>query len=58
MFLDHGAELVLMLEPGNYAELLAPCESPRRLGLQDTFESPNVLPGFNCRVRDVFPEIL
>ncbi len=57
-FLEHGAQVVVIIEPDEYAEVLRPGQEPRRLDLDDVFEAPDILPGFSCRVRDFFPEEL
>jgi Uma2 family endonuclease len=57
-FMEHGAQMVVMVEPDEYAEVLRPGREPRRLELDDVFEAPDILPGFSCRVRDFFPEEL
>jgi len=55
-YLAAGTKLVLLLEPAQFAELVRPNGERRRLGLDDVIEADDVLPGFRCRVRDLFPK--
>jgi Uma2 family endonuclease len=51
-----GTRLVIFVEPDQFVELLRPNGERNRLGLDDVIEADDVLPGFRCRVRDLFPE--
>ncbi len=55
-FMGAGTRLALLVEPDEFVELRRPGRETQRLGLDDVFESPDVLPGFRCQVRDLFPE--
>jgi Uma2 family endonuclease len=57
-FLEKGSEMVVIVEPDKGAEVFEPNRTPRRLGLDDVFEAPAILPGFSCRVAGFFPEHL
>ena len=57
-FLDHGARLVWLVEPDKYIEVCRPGQPPQRLELDDVVSGEDVLPGFSCRVRGMFPEQL
>lgn len=57
-FLEHGTALVVIVEPDKHAEVIRHGETPKHLDVDDVFEAPDVLPGFNCRLRDFFPEEL
>lgn len=57
-FMEHGTEVVVIVEPDRCAEVLRPNEEPRRLELDDVFEAPDILPGFSCQVREFFAEEL
>lgn len=50
-----GCRMVWFIEIDSFLEVLRPNGERRRLGLQDTVELEDVLPGFRCRVRDFFP---
>ncbi|MFI5267292.1 MAG: Uma2 family endonuclease [Chloroflexota bacterium] len=51
-----GTKLVIFIEPDTFVELLRPNGERNRLGLDDVIEADDVLPGFRCRVRDLFPK--
>jgi Uma2 family endonuclease len=55
-FLEHGARLVWLVEPDKFLEVYRPDQQPRRLELDDLVSAEDVLPGFSCRVSDMFPE--
>ena len=55
-YLAAGTRLVLLLGPGQSAELIRPTGDRNRLGLDDVIQADDVLPGFRCRVRDLFPK--
>lgn len=57
-FLEKGSEMVVLVEPDKGAEVHEATRPVRRLGLDDVFEAPDILPGFSCRVADFFPEQL
>ena len=50
-----GCPMVWFLEMDEFLEVLRRDGSRSRLGLDDTVEVDDVLPGFRCRVRDFFP---
>ena len=55
-YLAKGTHIVVLVEADEYAEVYRPGHEKRRLGLDDVLDGGDVLPGFNCRVRDLFPE--
>jgi|SRR5579885_8863 len=57
-FIEHGADMVVIVEPDKWAEVHEPGLEPRRLEPGDLFEAPAILPGFSCHVADFFPEHL
>ncbi len=50
-----GARMVVLVEPDQFLEVRRPGRAPERLGPDDTFGGEGVLPGFRCRVQDLFP---
>jgi len=55
-YLDHGCQMVVLVEADEFIEIHRPGREPRRLGLDEVFDGEEVLPGFSCRVGDFFPE--
>lgn len=55
-YLAKGTQLVVLVEADERAEVYRPGAEPARLGLDDMLDGGSVLPGFSCRVRDLFPE--
>ncbi|MBV8086791.1 MAG: Uma2 family endonuclease, partial [Chloroflexi bacterium] len=58
MYLDFGCAMVVL--PGRSAragfiEVHRPGGGPKRLELDDVWHGQDVLPGFSCRVRNLFP---
>jgi Uma2 family endonuclease len=51
-----GSLMVWFVELDTFLEILRPNGERCRLGLDDVIEVDDVLPGFRCRVRDLFPE--
>ena len=51
-----GSRMVWFVEMDEFLEVLRPNVERRRLGLDDTIEADDVLPGFRCKVREFFPE--
>jgi len=51
-----GTKLVILIEPRRFIEVLRPTGKRRRLGLDDVIEANDMLPGFRCRVRNLFPK--
>src|SRR5579884_1878174 len=44
-----GSRMALLVEPDQFIEVHRPGQESRRLGLDDTFDGEDVLPGFRCR---------
>jgi Uma2 family endonuclease len=58
-FMERGTEMVAIVEPDEFMEVHRPGQEPRRrLYPDDTFSAEDILPGFSCRVRELFPEVL
>ena len=55
-YLAKGTQLVVLVEADERAEVYRPGTDALRLGLDDSLDGGDVLPGFSCRVRDLFPE--
>src|SRR5579883_212813 len=55
-YLTRGCQLVVLVEPDEYAEVHRPEQRAVRLGPEDTVSAEDVLPGFSCRVADFFPD--
>ncbi len=55
-FMAAGTRLVWLIEPDEFVEVRGPGREPVRLGPDDLLSGEDVLPGFECRVRDLFPE--
>lgn len=55
-FFAHGSRMAILVEADQFIELRSPGEQSRRLGLDDAFDGADVLPGFSCRVGELFPE--
>lgn len=55
-YLALGVRLVVLVEPDQFIQVHRPGVAPVKLGLDDVFTAEEVLPGFSCRVRDLFPE--
>jgi Uma2 family endonuclease len=60
MYLDFGCEMVVLVQPARvgrpaFIEVYRPGRDAKRLELDDTWDGEDVLPGFTCRVRDLFP---
>lgn len=55
MWLDTGVQLVLVLYPSRRSITLRSPQEARILSQQDTLECGDLLPGFACRVGDLFP---
>lgn len=51
-----GTQMVVLVEADQFVELRRPGVEPQRLGLEDTLDGGDALPGFRCRVADLFPE--
>lgn len=51
-----GTKLVMLVEPRRFVELLRPSGERNRLGLDNMIQADDVLPGFRCKVRDLFPK--
>jgi Uma2 family endonuclease len=54
-YLAAGSRMVVLLEPDQLIEVHRPGVPVERLGLDDVLDGGDVLPGFRCRVRDLFP---
>jgi Uma2 family endonuclease len=54
-YLAAGTQLVVLLEADEFAEVYKPGQEPQRLSLDDVLDGGDVLRGFSCRVRDLFP---
>lgn len=54
-FLAAGSLAVLLVEPDQFVELHRLGQQPQRFALDDTFTCEDVLPGFSCQVRQMFP---
>jgi Uma2 family endonuclease len=54
-FFAHGTELAWLVQIGHFVEVRRPGQEPFRLGLDDVLTAEDMLPGFSCRVRDLFP---
>jgi Uma2 family endonuclease len=51
-----GTKLVLFIEMRKFGELIRPNGERKRLEPDDYIEADDVLPGFRCRLRDLFPK--
>jgi Uma2 family endonuclease len=55
-YLAAGVGMVVLAWPErHFIEVHRPGREAKRLGLDDVWEGDDVLPGFSCRVRDLFP---
>ncbi|MHB8618353.1 MAG: Uma2 family endonuclease [Chloroflexota bacterium] len=54
-FLEAGTPLVWIVEPDESVEVRRAGLEPVTLGPEDALSAEDVLPGFRCRVRDLFP---
>jgi Uma2 family endonuclease len=55
-YLAKGTQLVVLVEPDEFAEVRRAGAEPRKLSLDDVLDGDDALPGFSCRVKDLFPE--
>lgn len=55
-YLAAGASMVVLVEADQFIDVHRPNHEPRRLGLDAVWDGEDVLPGFSCPVRDLFPE--
>ncbi|HEU0167923.1 MAG TPA: Uma2 family endonuclease [Chloroflexota bacterium] len=55
-FFAKGTQLAWLVQIGQFVEVRRPGQEPIRLGLDDELSDDDMLPGFRCRVRDLFPE--
>lgn len=55
-YLAKGCQLVVLVEPDEFAETYRPGQPAVRLKPEDTFTAEDVLPDFSCRVADFFPD--
>jgi Uma2 family endonuclease len=55
-YMAKGCPFVVLVEADKFAEVYRPGQPPARLGLDDVLDGGDELPGFSCRVRDLFPE--
>jgi Uma2 family endonuclease len=55
-YLAKGTQLVVLVEPDEFAEVRRAGAEPRKLSLDDVLDGGDALPGFSCRVKDLFPE--
>jgi len=56
-YLDAGCRMVVLAWPRqHFIEVHRPGHEPRRLGLDEVWDGADVLPGFRCKVRDLFPQ--
>jgi hypothetical protein len=46
----------VLVEPDEFAEVRRAGAEPRKLSLDDVLDGDDALPGFSCRVKDLFPE--
>ncbi|HEY8692018.1 MAG TPA: Uma2 family endonuclease [Chloroflexota bacterium] len=55
-YLAAGVQMVVLIEADEFVEVRRPGAEPKRLGLDDVLDGQDVMPGFSCRVRGLFPE--
>lgn len=55
-YLAAGTLLVVLVEADQFVEVYRPGINPAKLGLEDVLDGGEILPGFRCRVSDLFPE--
>ena len=55
-FFARGTQLAWLVQIGQFVEVHRPGHEPVGLGLEDELTGEDMLPGFRCRVRELFPE--
>jgi hypothetical protein len=55
-YIAKGMCMVVLVEADMFAEVHRPGVNSQRLGLDEVLDGGDALPGFSCRVRDLFPE--